>query len=451
MKHKFINILKSNENIEINPDFQKAISLALDSYQNLFITGKAGTGKSTLLNLIRIQTEKNVTTLAPTGLAALNIQGQTIHSFFRFSPQVTLSEAVEVGRKRQKDKVMQNLQMIIIDEISMVRADLLDCIDVCLKQIRGSSLPFGGVQMVFIGDLYQLPPVLRSQDHSDFSQMYDSPYFFAANIMQEQLEGNLFGANNRLELIELQKIYRQSDADFIELLNAVRHGQKHSSVLDRLNLRVTPQIDTEKGIILTTTNQAADSINQTNLDAITGDFEVYKGEIEGNFNERDAPTSTELELKPGARVMFVKNDQKGRWVNGTLGYVKELFEDGVSVMSDDGELLDVYPEKWEIYKTTFNQDERKLENETVGSFTQLPLKLAWAITIHKSQGQTFDKVILDLKHRAFSAGQTYVALSRCRTLEGLYLTTKITASDIRTDFAVTKFLEQFEKILEEER
>ena len=224
MKHKFINILKPDTEIEINPDFQKAMNLALDGYQNLFITGKAGTGKSTLLNLIRIQTEKNVTTLAPTGLAALNIQGQTIHSFFRFSPQVTLTEAMEVGRKRQKDKVMQNLHMIIIDEISMVRADLLDCIDVCLKQIRGSNLPFGGVQMVLIGDLYQLPPVLRSSDLSDFSKMYDSPYFFAAKVMQEQIEGNLFGANNRLEMVELQKIYRQNDAKFIELLNAVRRG-----------------------------------------------------------------------------------------------------------------------------------------------------------------------------------------------------------------------------------
>ena len=172
--------------------------------------------------------------------------------------------------------------------------------------------------------------------------------------------------------------------------------------------------------------------------------------VDGNFNTRDAPTSSELELKHGARVMFVKNDQKGRWVNGTLGHVKELFEDGVTVISDSGETLEVYPEKWEIYKTTFNQTENKLENESVGSFTQLPLKLAWAITIHKSQGQTFDKVVLDLKHRAFSAGQTYVALSRCRTLEGLYLTTKVVASDIRTDFAVTRFLEKFEKILEDE-
>ena len=450
MKHKFINILKPETEIEINSDFQKAMNLALDGYQNLFITGKAGTGKSTLLNLIRVQTEKNVTTLAPTGLAALNIQGQTIHSFFRFSPQVTLTEAMEVGRKRQKDKVMQNLHMIIIDEISMVRADLLDCIDVCLKQIRGSNLPFGGVQMVLIGDLYQLPPVLRSSDLSDFSKMYDSPYFFAAKVMQEQIEGNLFGANNRLEMVELQKIYRQNDAKFIELLNAVRRGEKHSSILDKLNERVTPQIDEEKSIILTTTNQGADDINQTNLNAIKEDFEVYKSVVDGNFNTRDAPTSSELELKPGARVMFVKNDQKGRWVNGTLGHVKELFEDGVTVISDSGETLEVYPEKWEIYKTTFNQTENKLENESVGSFTQLPLKLAWAITIHKSQGQTFDKVVLDLKHRAFSAGQTYVALSRCRTLEGLYLTTKVVASDIKTDFAVTRFLEKFEKILEEE-
>jgi ATP-dependent exoDNAse (exonuclease V) alpha subunit len=448
MKHKFINILKSDQEIEINPDFQNALDLSLNSYKNLFITGKAGTGKSTLLNLMRIQTTKNVVVLAPTGLAAINVQGQTIHSFFRFSPKVTLSEAIQIGIKRQKDKVMQNLQMLIIDEISMVRADLMDCVDIVLKNIRGNDQPFGGVQMVFIGDLYQLPPVLRTEDRADFGQLYSSPYFFEAKVMQTLFNNsqnqNLFDSdnklNNKLEFIELQKIYRQNDDKFINLLNAVRFGQKSPEILSQINQRVTSQNLPTNAIILTTTNLGAETINQTNLDQISDDSESYKAEIKGDFNQRDAPTATDLELKPGARVMFVKNDSQGRWVNGTLGYVKDLFEDGVTVKSDSGEILEVYAESWEIYKTSFNSEQNRLENESIGSFTQLPLKLAWAITIHKSQGQTFDNVVLDLKHRAFSAGQTYVALSRCRTLEGLFLTTAIRASDIQTDAAVLRFL-----------
>jgi len=444
MKHKFINILKSETDIEINTQFQKAINLALDSFKNIFITGKAGTGKSTLLNLIRIQTEKKIVVIAPTGLAALNVSGQTIHSFFKFSPNVTTLEAIEIGKKRAKDRVVKNLEMIIIDEISMVRADLLDCVDLCLKYARGNTLPFGGVQIVLIGDLYQLPPVLRNEDKENFNQIYSSPYFFGANVMQELMKSDLFDTENDLELIELEKIYRQSDSDFIEILNAVRGGNKTLEVLNKLNQRVLNISKVENAIILTTTNQGADEINKNNLESLKADFEIYTGQIKGDFSQRDLPTSQALELRVGARVMFVKNDSKGNWVNGTLGVVKELFDDGVSVLSDDGQILEVYPETWEIYQTKYNTEENRLENEVVGSFIQLPLKLAWAITIHKSQGQTFDKIILDLKHRAFSAGQTYVALSRCRTLEGLYLTQEIKSSDIRTDSQVISFLNKWQ-------
>jgi len=436
--------LSETLNLDINQQFKFALDLVLNTHKNLFITGKAGTGKSTLLNLIRVQTSKNIVVLAPTGLAALNVSGQTIHSFFKFSPQVTTQDAHEIGKKRAKDKVIKNLDLIVIDEISMVRADLLDCIDICLKHARGNSLPFGGVQMVLIGDLYQLPPVLRNEESADFKQLYSSPYFFGANAMQELMSGDLFDPDQQLELLELEKIYRQSDSQFIELLNAVRRGEKHPNILNALNERIQNIDHLQNAIILTTTNQGADDINQSNLEKLPADFEVYKGQLKGDFKERDLPTSQNLELRVGARIMFVKNDQKGSWVNGTLGKIKDLFEDGVSVISDEGKILEVYPETWEIYQTKYNDQKNQLENESIGSFTQLPLKLAWAITIHKSQGQTFDQVVLDLKHRAFSAGQTYVALSRCRSLEGLYLTRAVQASDIRTDLAVSEFLTKWQ-------
>lgn len=436
--------LPQTPNLEMNSQFKFALELVLDTTKNLFITGKAGTGKSTLLNLIRVQTSKNIVVLAPTGLAALNVSGQTIHSFFKFSPQVNTQDAHEIGKKHAKDKVIKNLDLIVIDEISMVRADLLDCVDISLKHARGNSLPFGGVQMVLIGDLYQLPPVLRAQESADFNQLYSSPYFFGATVMQELMSGDLFDPDKQLELLELDKIYRQSDSNFIDLLNAVRRGEKSAAILNQLNDRIQNIDHLQNAIILTTTNQAADDINQTNLEKLPPDFEIYKGQLKGDFKERDLPTSQSLELRVGARVMFVKNDQKGGWVNGTLGVVKDLFEDGVRVISDDNKLLEVSAETWEMYQTKYNDQKNALENESIGSFTQLPLKLAWAITIHKSQGQTFDQVVLDLKHRAFSAGQTYVALSRCRSLEGLYLTHAVQASDIRTDRAVSEFLTKWQ-------
>lgn len=434
-------------NIEINQDFQKALDLVTDQSKSVFITGKAGTGKSTLLNLIRAQSGKNLVVLAPTGLASLNVNGQTIHSFFRFPPQITLRDAEKLARERKTSKVLQNLELMIIDEVSMVRADLLDCIDIFLKIIKKSTLPFGGVQTVLIGDLYQLPPVLRYQEQLDFAKMYASPYFFASKVVQDLFGTDIFGNANQLGLVELKKVYRQSDTDFIDLLNAIRRGQKDEKILQKLNQRVivTPQIP--NSIILTTTNETSDGINQANLAKIQTKSQVYLGKITGKFNQRDLPTNADLELKINARVMFVKNDLKGKWVNGTLGYVTGLFGDHVLVTMDNGKEVEVMSETWEIYQATFNSTQNRLENESIGSFIQIPLKLAWAITIHKSQGQTFDKVILDLKHRAFSAGQTYVALSRCRTFEGLYLTRPVQSSDILTDLSVTKFLDQWQQKL----
>jgi ATP-dependent exoDNAse (exonuclease V) alpha subunit len=436
-----------NFEVEINDQFTRVLELVGGENKNIFITGKAGTGKSTLLHLIRQNSEKNLVVLAPTGLASLNVSGQTIHSFFRFPPSITISEAQKIGRERQSSKVLQNLQLLIIDEISMVRADLLDCIDVFLKTVKKSNLPFGGLQTILIGDLYQLPPVLRYQEQMDFAKMYASPYFFASKVVEELFNGDIFNSKSLLELIELKKVYRQNDLEFINLLDAVRRGEKTTQILARLNQRVTSISDTEKAIILTTTNAASDSINQTNLAKIDLPSQLYLATTSGKFDKQSLPTTGDLELKVGARVMFVKNDLKGKWVNGTLGIVSKLFENRVLVVTDEGKTVEVYPETWELYKTTFNQTENRLENQIIGSFTQLPLKLAWAITIHKSQGQTFDRVILDLQNPAFSAGQTYVALSRCRSFEGLFLTRSVRSSDILTDREVVRFFEKVQNKL----
>ncbi|MEI6728769.1 MAG: AAA family ATPase [bacterium] len=438
----------NGKTIEVNSDFEHALDVVINQRKNVFITGKAGTGKSTLLEIIKTKAKRKVVVLAPTGLAALNVGGRTIHSFFRLAPSVTLEEAREAGSKRSSDKVIQNLEIIVVDEISMVRADLLDCMDIFLKNARGNNMPFGGIQMVFIGDLYQLPPVLRFNDQNDFKRMYASPYFFGAKIMEQMLSGDSIFGEKELELIELQKIYRQNDQEFIDLLNSIRHGQKTPEILTKLNQRVTTDIS-KTAITLTTTNEMAREINMINLDNLETESKFYKGLLTGKFSEKELPTDMSLELKPGARVMFVKNDSKGKWVNGTLGFVTEVLQTSVKVKVDNKDEVEVSIEGWEIYKTNYNQELNILENEVLGSFNQLPLKLAWAITIHKSQGQTFDEVVIDLKHRAFSAGQTYVALSRCRTFEGLYLTQKIQPADIRTDFGVSKFLDKFNPAVDE--
>ncbi|MCX5786584.1 MAG: AAA family ATPase [Elusimicrobia bacterium] len=427
--------------LDLNPEFLRAFGLMEDSGPSVFITGKAGTGKSTLLSYFRDKTLKNTVVLAPTGVAAINIGGQTIHSFFGFKPDITEEQAVKIAvklRKRGKSKLYTELDILVIDEISMVRPDLLDCADAFLRDMRHDPyVPFGGVKMVFIGDLYQLPPVVKSQERELFSRIYGGHYFFDSKVFKQL----------RPEFVELQKIYRQKDERFIKLLNSVRNNSAGETELRALNARYQPDFVPPEGglfVYLTPTNDSAAVINSDRLAALPVKSQVYTGSIEGDFDGRLLPTEEELELKSGAQIMLLNNDTMGRWVNGTMGKVIELLPDGVKVALDDGEIEEVKPFTWNMFNYRYNEELEKIETEAAGGFTQLPLKLAWAVTIHKSQGKTFDRLILDLDRGLFASGQLYVALSRCRSLEGIILKTRIHKAHIRCDWRVVKFLTDFQ-------
>jgi ATP-dependent exoDNAse (exonuclease V) alpha subunit len=432
-----------SSSIVITPQFQQVLDIVENTENHLFITGKAGTGKSTLLGLVRTMLKKTTVVLAPTGLAAINVSGQTIHSFFHFSPNITVREAAEIGSRRGKTKLFEALRVLIIDEVSMVRADILDCVDTFLQSAKGNSSPFGGVQVIFIGDLYQLPPVLRKEEIAEFTKRYASGYFFSAEVIK-RLMSDLMGGWN---YVELTQIFRQSDELFIDLLNNIRHNTNVSQTLKTINQQVlkTGQELPKEVIVLTTTNKTADEINDKNLNFLNSEERVYEGRLTGDFVERDMPTAMRLVLKAGARVMCLKNDSKGRWVNGTLATVIEVLLESVKIQLENGSKVEIASEIWNKTRVEFNSETNTLEQKTVGSFSQLPLKLAWAITIHKSQGQTFDKLVLNLEGGAFTAGQTYVALSRCRRLEGLYLTKAIQIRDVKTDPIVHRFFDWLEK------
>ena len=432
-----------SSSIVITPQFQQVLDIVENTENHLFITGKAGTGKSTLLGLVRTMLKKTTVVLAPTGLAAINVSGQTIHSFFHFSPNITVREAAEIGSRRGKTKLFEALRVLIIDEVSMVRADILDCVDAFLQSAKGNSSPFGGVQVIFIGDLYQLPPVLRKEEIAEFTKRYASGYFFSAEVIK-RLMSDLMGGWN---YVELTQIFRQSDELFIDLLNNIRHNTNVSQTLKTINQQVlkTGQELPKEVIVLTTTNKTADEINDKNLNFLNSEERVYEGRLTGDFVERDMPTAMRLVLKAGARVMCLKNDSKGRWVNGTLATVIEVLLESVKIQLENGSKVEIASEIWNKTRVEFNSETNTLEQKTVGSFSQLPLKLAWAITIHKSQGQTFDKLVLNLEGGAFTAGQAYVALSRCRRLEGLYLTKAIQIRDVKTDPIVHRFFDWLEK------
>lgn len=421
--------------LDLNEQFKKALHLITETNQNVFITGKAGTGKSTLLSYCCEQLPKAFAVLAPTGVAALNVGGETIHSFFRFQPGITMEEARKKGSKARNNELYTKTKTIIIDEISMVRADLLDCVDVFLKAACVLNKPFGGIQMIFIGDLYQLPPVVTREDEDFFAEAYESPYFFDSNVFRQQ--------NFQMEFVELEKIYRQKDSDFIELLNAVRTNTIQPNHIETLNKRLTEDFEHKKYedfIRLTTTNAEAKAVNEFRLRALKGKPQVFEGQIKGEVDMKQLPTEMELLLKVGARIMFVNNDSGGRWVNGTLGHVTEMTEEGIVAELDDGTEVEVGPNTWEVFKYLYDKSSKSLSQESLGSFTQIPVRLAWAITIHKSQGKTFDQVMIDLGRDSFASGQTYVALSRCRTFEGIVLKKPVKKSDIRIDWRVQKFL-----------
>jgi len=440
--------------VEINAQFRRALDLMEGTDRHVFITGKAGTGKSTLLEYFRDTTRKDVAVLAPTGVAALNVRGQTIHSFCGFKPDITLDKVRKINAKKffARAAMFKKLETIVIDEASMVRADLLDCVEKFLR-LNGPHprKPFGGLQMIFIGDLYQLPPVVAGAEKSLFTLHYETPYFFSAHCLMKD--------SFRLEFIELEKIYRQTEADFIGLLNAIRNSSVTANDMDKLNARCDPAFippDNDFYITLTSTNDLASARNREKLDRLPGRLHCYEGLIDGAFERSSLPTDERLAVKIGAQVMLLNNDSEGRWVNGSIGKIVEVVrekdaDDVIVVELQDGLVVEVKPNQWELFKFSFDADKNAIISEPVGAFTQYPLKLAWAITIHKSQGKTFDKVVVDIGRGTFAHGQVYVALSRCRSFGGLVLKTPIGKSHIRMDWRVVKFLTRFQYDRADER
>ncbi|NJK82558.1 MAG: AAA family ATPase [Saprospiraceae bacterium] len=422
--------------LELSDDFKYALDLIEKTTTSVFITGRAGTGKSTLLQLFKNTTRKKNVVLAPTGVAALNVGGQTIHSFFGFPPKLITTKDI---RKHRNRKLFQQIELLIIDEISMVRADMLDNIDYFLRLNRESPHPFGGVQVVFFGDLFQLPPVVSNDFEKEFfDSYYKSPYFFSAKVFMEF----------QMAMLELKKVYRQEARYFIRLLDAVRTNKIDYDDLEDLNERYIPDFNVQEFYItLSARNTTVDKINTQALQAIPLPEQIYYAQVKGDFNPKLFPTELGLRLKLNAQVMFLRNDPDKQFVNGTLGKIVKLEAEHITVMVEEQgkeqRYIKVQPIDWEIirYKQSDN-DIHKIETEVIGTFTQYPLKLAWAITIHKAQGKTFDKVIIDLDKGAFEFGQTYVALSRCRSLEGIVLTQPLKPSDIITDPRVVEFYEQ---------
>ena len=428
------------QQIELNPQFAKALELINNSSKHLFITGKAGAGKSTLLNYAFKNSNKNMVIVAPTGVAALNIKGQTVHRFFSFPINVTPEKIKNFEVTPKAKRIYKQLQTLIIDEVSMLRADIFDCINEFL-QLYGPNpeLSFGGVQLVLVGDLYQLPPVITNQEAPYFSSRYNSPYFFSSNAFK----------SINLEIIELTKIYRQKDIKFIELLSRIRSNSATQEDLATLNQQ-TPSKNNKDNfcITLTTTNQMADETNRQKLETLPSRSYNSQAVIDGNFSSEYYPTLEILELKEGAQIMFLNNDIKKRWVNGSLGKIEAIkFNDNkiryLSIrLQDSAKLVEVFPYSWEIYK--YSLIGKEIISDIIGSFTQFPIRLAWAVTIHKSQGQTFDNVKIDLGRGTFAPGQLYVALSRCTSLQGLQLQQKLLPKHILSDSRICQFMKNFQ-------
>lgn len=403
--------------------------------EHVFVTGRAGTGKSTLLNYLSWNTSKQIAICAPTGVAALNVGGQTIHSLFRLPTGIIADH--DLHQQAELKKLLNAIDTLVIDEVSMVNADLMDAIDRSLRQARSRRHePFGGAQLILFGDPYQLPPVPAKDpdERAYFGDTYRSPWFFDAHAWSQA----------DLSVIELSEIHRQDDDLFKELLNGVRHGvvtAEMASALNSAGERAAPQ----SGVItLATTNAIVNRINSEHLAALTGETLKAVAEIDGDFGANALPADETLELKVGAQVMFLRNDSDQRWVNGTLGTVAKI--DGTVWVEVDGETHEVEPAVWERYRYRYDAETKTLTKDVVAEFEQFPLRLAWAVTIHKSQGQTYDAAIIDLGPRAFSAGQTYVALSRITSLDGLYLSRPLRPEDVIVDRNVTRFMSAVETV-----
>ena len=426
-----------------NPEALEVIRLINYTNDSVFLTGKAGTGKSTLLKKITSQLNRNFIIVAPTGIAAINVSGQTIHSFFRIAPRPYLPEDKDIEFIENKQEILKNLDLIVIDEVSMVRADVMNAIDLSLRKNLKSSKPFAGIQLLMIGDLFQLPPVIDSKKLNEVEILgnYQTPYFFSCKSFDR---GFIY------HIVELQKVYRQSDEKFIHLLNAVRENVITSQDLLNLNNRYNPTYEPAPNsdeITLATTNQIVTDINVSKLSSISSSQYTFNALTTGTFetdrSTTKLPTDKILSLKVNAQVMFIKNDtgEHRRWVNGSLGKVISIHDSEITVyISSTRTTHQVERANWEDIEYVWDKKEEKIEQKVVGTFTQFPIKLAWAVTIHKSQGQTFDKTIINLGTGAFTTGQTYVALSRCTTFEGITLKTQVRKSDIKVDPKVQTFL-----------
>jgi tetratricopeptide (TPR) repeat protein/energy-coupling factor transporter ATP-binding protein EcfA2 len=444
------NIIPLDFHLDIdNKEFQDALQLITHTRQSVFLTGKAGTGKSTFLKYICVHTKKKHVVLAPTGIAAINAEGVTLHSFFKLPFRPILPDDPDLSLKngrifdffkytKKQRKLIEEVELIIIDEISMVRADIIDCVDRILRVFSSNMrLPFGGKQLLFVGDVFQLEPVVPSDQKEILNLFYPTPFFFSARVFKEI----------NLVPIELQKVYRQTDPVFINVLDRIRSNAARKQDLDILNARYFPNFsprNEDMYITLATRRDQVDYINERKLRELPCEEFISHGKIEGDFPESSLPTQLNLSIKEQAQVIFIDNDYERRWVNGTIGMVSGIDENGnVYVLLEDGREYLVEPTSWRNYKYKYNEKDKKVEEEIVGTFEQLPIRLAWAITVHKSQGLTFSRVVVDLTGGVFAGGQTYVALSRCTSLEGLVLKSRISPHDIFIRKEIVQFSQMF--------